>query len=188
MDLYQWTGINQQGKSLSARRYSPTISQLKNSLRRQGIKPIQVRKVQHLAIKFFKPRSKLFNITAFTRQFATMLNAGVHLVKALDIIASGQENLQNQYIILQLREAINQGDSLGHALSLQQRYFPTLYCQLITVGEQAGKLDTILSYLADYLEKMGRLRNTNDQSGQLSCQCVNHCPTRYQRLINFHRP
>jgi type IV pilus assembly protein PilC len=93
------------------------------------------------------------DIVIFTRQFSTMVDAGLPLVQCLEILGKGADNKNFGEIINRVKTDIETGANLSDALRRHPKTFDSLYCNLVEAGEAGGILDTILSRLADYIEK-----------------------------------
>jgi type IV pilus assembly protein PilC len=98
-----------------------------------------------------KVRAK--DISIFARQLATMMNAGVPLVQAFEIIGRGHENPGMQELILGVKSEVESGTSLSDALGKHPLHFDSLFCNLVNAGEHSGALDTLLDKIATYKEK-----------------------------------
>jgi len=98
------------------------------------------------------------DIVIFTRQFATMINAGLPLVQSLDILAKQSENKALQKIIGEVLYDVEAGHTLADAMRKQTKTFTDLYVNMVAAGEAGGILDTILLRLATFLEKADALR------------------------------
>ncbi len=98
------------------------------------------------------------DIALFTRQLATMMEAGVPLVQSFEIVADGMDNKTLQDMILKLKDEVSAGNSFAAAVRTQPRYFDDLFCNLIAAGEQSGTLETMLDQLATHKEKTEALR------------------------------
>lgn len=98
------------------------------------------------------------DIALFTRQLATMMEAGVPLVQSFEIVADGMDNQTMQDLIKKLRDEVSAGNSFAAAVRTQPRYFDDLFCNLIAAGEQSGTLETMLEQLATHKEKTEALR------------------------------
>ncbi len=98
------------------------------------------------------------DIVIFTRQFATMINAGLPLVQSLDILAKQSENKNLQKIIQQVLYDVESGQTLADAMRKQSKIFTDLYVNMVAAGEAGGILDTILLRLAAFLEKADALK------------------------------
>ncbi len=97
------------------------------------------------------------DLVIFTRQFSTMIDAGLPLVQCLEILGSQSPNPTFRGIIKAVREKVESGATLADALTEHPKVFDELYCQLVRAGEIGGILDTILSRLAAYIEKNDKL-------------------------------
>ncbi len=126
-------------------------------LRRQGINPLKVRKQ---AAALFKRKKKIIpkDVAVFTRQFATMIQAGIPIVQSFDIVGKGHDNPSMQDLLMSIKQDIESGTNLSVALGKHPLYFDSLYCNLVAAGEQAGILDTILQKVATYKEKIEAIK------------------------------
>jgi type IV pilus assembly protein PilC len=97
-------------------------------------------------------------IAIFTRQFSVMIDAGLPLVQCLEILGSQQENKTFQKILFQVRQDVESGSTLADALRKHPKAFDDLYSNMVAAGEVGGILDTILQRLAQYIEKVVKLR------------------------------
>ena len=103
-------------------------------------------------------RVKLKDVAVFSRQFATMINSGLSLLRALYILAEQTENAQLAGIVNQVRVDVEKGSSLSAALARQPKAFNRLYVSMVRAGEIGGVLDSVLVRLADTIEKQVELR------------------------------
>src|SRR6185295_4530657 len=99
------------------------------------------------------------DLQIFTRQLATMIDAGLPLVQCLDILASQTPNKIFQRILSQVKSSVEQGSTFSDALKRHPKVFDELYVNLVAAGEVGGILDTILNRLALYIEKSVKLRS-----------------------------
>ena len=129
-------------------------------LRRQQIVPVKVRqKPRDLSITMPWRRGKVSRreLAIFTRQFATMIDAGLPLVQCLDILGMQQENQGFKQVILRVKEDVETGSTFADALGKHPAVFDELFVNLVAAGEVGGILDTILARLAAYIEKAMKL-------------------------------
>jgi type IV pilus assembly protein PilC len=98
------------------------------------------------------------DIVIFTRQFATMINAGLPLVQSLDILAKQSENKTLRKVIEQVLYDVESGQTLADSMRTHSKVFPDLYVNMVAAGEAGGILDTILLRLAVFLEKADALK------------------------------
>jgi type IV pilus assembly protein PilC len=148
---FTWEGTDRAGKKVKGKVVSTTEAAVRSELRRQGVVATRVRKQSSL----LQTRGKVTpaDISIFSRQLATMMAAGIPLVQSFDIIGAGHENPAMQKLILAVKADVEGGSSLAAALAKHPLHFDDLYVNLVTAGEQAGALETLLDKIATYKEK-----------------------------------
>lgn len=153
--LYLWEGKDKRGKLIKGEIRASGESFVSATLRRQGITVIKVKKQSS-----FKSKGKVTDkdITLFTRQLATMLKSGVPLLQAFDIVGKGHSNQAVAKLLGDIKADVETGSSLSAAFRKYPIYFDNLFCNLISAGEQAGILDTLLDRLATYKEKIQAIK------------------------------
>lgn len=100
-----------------------------------------------------RKKVKLKDLTVFARQFATMINSGVSITRALAILAEQTDNPTLAEVIKQLRKDVEAGLSLSEALAKQEKIFPPIFINMVRAGEAGGVLDEVLLRLAEHFEK-----------------------------------
>ena len=147
---FLWEGKNKDGKLVRGEMRAASDSVVQARIRRQGITDTKVKKVR------FKSGSKITekDIALFTRQLATMMKSGVPLLQAFDIVGRGHSNPTVGKLLLDIKADVETGSSLSQAFRKFPLQFDALYCNLVSAGEQAGILDTLLDRLATYKEKI----------------------------------
>ncbi|MFH2055725.1 MAG: type II secretion system F family protein, partial [bacterium] len=100
---------------------------------------------------------KKVHISRFTRQFATMIGAGLPMVQCLEILAKQMESLEFRKIVADIQEGVSAGSTLSEAMGKHKKVFDDLYVNMVEAGEMGGALDTILVRLANYREKSDAL-------------------------------
>lgn len=158
LTLFTWEGTDKNGSRTKGEVTSRTETTAKAELRRQGIKPIKVKKKPKPLFGKSTKKITTKDIAVFSRQLATMLAAGVPLVQAFDIVGKGHENPSMQDLILGIKAHIEGGNTLAESLGKHPLYFDELFCNLVNAGEQAGVLETLLHKIADYKEKTETLK------------------------------
>ena len=153
--VFVWQGKTRQGNKLNGSMAAVDINMVRAKLRRQGLADIKVKK-QGLTLgsKPIKP----MDIAIFTRQMATMMQAGVPLLQSFNIIIEGLEKPNMRKLIEEVRNDIAGGNSFASALRKHPRYFDDLYCNLVESGETSGSLETLLARVATYKEKTEALK------------------------------
>ncbi|MFP4473570.1 MAG: type II secretion system F family protein, partial [Candidatus Omnitrophota bacterium] len=110
--------------------------------------------------KFHHKKVKLSDQITFARQLVTMLESGVTLLRALEIILDQVESRKFYGILRQVTDEVEQGESLSVALSKHPKYFDQFWVSLVEVGEAAGTMPKVLNRLAFYLEQQAKFRST----------------------------
>lgn len=127
-------------------------------LKRQRIIPTKL-KSKSKDISLFEKKVTTKDIVIFTRQFSTMINAGLPLVQCLDILSSQQPNPSFKKVLSQIKGDVEGGSTFADALGKHPKIFDGLYVNLVAAGEVGGVLDTVLNRLAVYMEKNEALKN-----------------------------
>jgi type IV pilus assembly protein PilC len=128
-------------------------------LREQGLTPLDVSKQgRGMNIELSAKKVKLKELAVFSRQFATMVNSGLPILRGLSILADQTKNTTLQKALAAARLDVEQGASLSQALQKHPKIFNDLYISMVRSGETGGSLDTTLLRLADTLENEVRLR------------------------------
>ena len=157
MDVYVWEGRSRKGTIEKGEISANNEAAVRMQLRRQQIQAIKIHtKPKDIlkSLKFLKSRRvKEKELVVFTRQFATMIDAGLPLVQCLEILASQQENTAFKEILQKVKGDVEAGSTFADALRKHPRVFNDLFCNLVAAGEAGGILDTILNRLAAYIEK-----------------------------------
>ncbi|MGF1511548.1 MAG: type II secretion system F family protein [Myxococcota bacterium] len=160
MPVYIWEGTTRAGEARTGLMEAANADVVTERLRAQQI---QASKVKRKPIEIHLPPIgsgvKAKELVVFTRQFATMIDAGLPLVQCLEILGSQQQNRHFKKIIDAVRVDVEQGATLADSLARHKKVFDELYVNLVAAGEVGGILDTILNRLAAYMEKAEKLRS-----------------------------
>jgi type IV pilus assembly protein PilC len=153
--IYEWEGKDRQGKPARGEVRAAGENQVQAHLRRQGLVPIKIKKQRLGSGKAIKAK----DIALFTRQLATMMQAGVPLLQSFDIVGRGHANPNVARLLNNIRTDVETGSSLSAAFRKHPQQFDNLYCNLVEAGEQAGILDKLLERLATYMEKTEAIKS-----------------------------
>lgn len=153
---FNYEGVDKKGKKIKGRIMAVSETAARADLRKQGVITKKLRKESQL----FKSGGKITteDIALFARQLATMLQAGIPMVQAFDIVGTGHDKPTMQKLILGVKADIESGTSLHEALAKQPLYFDDLFVNLVEAGEHAGALETLLDKIATYKEKTEALK------------------------------
>jgi len=159
MQVYKWEGKTRKGEVQRGEIEAPSEEAAKIQLRRQQIVPTSIKaKAKAGGSRFLKQRVGTKDLVVFTRQFATMIDAGLPLVQCLEILSAQQENKTFQAILREIKEDVEAGSTFAEALKKHPKVFDDLFVNMVAAGEMGGILDTILNRLAAYIEKTVRLK------------------------------
>jgi type IV pilus assembly protein PilC len=160
MPIYIWKARTRQGTLKKGEIEAVNEEAVMGQLRAQMLLPVSVKgKPKDISeyFPFLKPGISTKELVIFTRQFATMIDAGLPLVQCLQILGDQQSNSTFKAIIREVRSDVEQGSTFADALRKHPKPFDALYVNLVQAGEIGGILDTILNRLAVYLEKADAL-------------------------------
>jgi type IV pilus assembly protein PilC len=155
-----WKGRTPAGETLSGELVAEDKNELMAQLRKRRILVTSVtpKTVVHRELRLTKPKVTTRDQGVFTRQFATMINAGLPLVQCLSILGQQCDNVYFKKIILDVMSSVESGSTLAEAMGKHPNVFGKLYVNMVGAGEAGGVLDTIFQRLAVYLEKAEALR------------------------------
>ncbi len=158
--VYLWKGKTAKGEILSGEYEATDKSAVNEYLRKRRIVIVSVRKKPATAaLGFLKKKTVgVKDLSVFTRQFATMVNAGLPLVQCLDVLGRQLDKPHFKEVVLQVTADVESGSTLAEALEKHPRIFSDLYSNMIAAGEAGGILDVILGRLAVFLEKADALQ------------------------------
>jgi general secretion pathway protein F len=166
MPVFEYQGVDRFGKKLKGTLDADSLRVARQKLKSQGIFTTDIRagtKAESKATNSLNlsigsrkiPNAKL---AQETRQFATLVNAGIPIVEALQILGEQSSYTPLKKILIQVREQVEDGSSLAVAMGKFPRAFPRLYVNMITSGEASGTLDSVLVNLANHLEEQVELK------------------------------
>ncbi len=163
MAKFAWEGKNRSGAKVSGDIEAPNEAFVLAQLRRDQIAPTSIKKkgaafALNIPIPFRgEKKVSQKDLAVFTRQFATMIDAGLPLVQCLDILGAQQENPSFKKVLVRVKEDVESGSTFADALGKHPNVFDPLFINLVAAGEVGGILDTILSRLAEHIEKAMKL-------------------------------
>jgi len=164
-DTFQYKVKDKSGKVLEGSLEAENAQLVVSKLRSMGYVPIQIQQQgggaslqRELKIPGLSDRVKLKDVAVFSRQFATMINSGLSLLRSLYILAEQTESKPLAEIVNQVRMDVEKGASLSQALAKHPKAFNRLYVSMVRAGEVGGALDSVLLRLAETIEKQVELR------------------------------
>ncbi len=159
--VFEWSGKTGKGLVESGELTANSKDEVIAQLRRKNITATLVKpkeKTSALGKLSFGGGVSDKDIVVFTRQFATMIDAGLPLVQALDILSTQVENKTMAKALTAIKNDVESGSTYADALRKHPKVFTDLYANMVAAGESGGILDTILNRLANYIEKSMKLK------------------------------
>src|SRR3954467_9289869 len=154
MAMFEYTARNTTGQIQKGQLDVATKDDVSAYLRKNRLILVSVREApKQISLSMGGARIKTRDIVIFTRQFATMINAGLPLVQSLNILAAQTENKALREVTKAVVYDVESGNTLADAFSKHPKAFTDLYVNMVAAGEAGGILDTILLRLATFLEK-----------------------------------
>ena len=158
MAKWSYEGRTRTGELRKGSVEAPSHDAAMSKVRGMQLTPIRVRKALRLGEITIGSPVTIKDLVIFTRQFATMIDAGLPLVNCLEILGNQSENKRFGRVILNVKETVEGGSNLSDAMAQHPKVFDELFTNLVAAGEAGGILDTILNRQAAYLEKSAKLR------------------------------
>jgi type IV pilus assembly protein PilC len=158
MAKFQWEGVTRTGDVRRGTLVASDADEVERRLRAEQITPRKIRKAaaRQLSLSLGSGVSTR-DLLIFTRQLATMVDAGLPLVQCLEILSTQAENKAFAKVLHSVKTSVESGSTFSEALRKHPKVFDELYVNLVAAGEVGGILDTILSRLATYIEKSVKL-------------------------------
>jgi type IV pilus assembly protein PilC len=162
MPVFIWVAQSKKGRKLKGEIDAATeaiaLSQLKK--RNFTVKKLKPKPKDIFAnISFLKPKVTKKDLMVFTRQFSTMIDAGLPLVQGLTILGEQSENPTFKAVLKEITKDVEGGSTLAEAMKKHSKIFDALFVNLVAAGEMGGMLDTILRRLAQFIEKAEKLKS-----------------------------
>lgn len=167
MPVYEYSALSRAGKNVNGIIDADSAVAARQKLRVSGIFPVEVKESstkpkESLSTSLFSTslfkRVKPGELSAATRQLSILLGAGVALVASLDALISHVANPLLKKVFAQIKESVNEGNSLTSSLSQHPKIFSTIYVNMVRAGEASGSLDVVLDRLAEFSEHQQALR------------------------------
>jgi type IV pilus assembly protein PilC len=161
-DSYAYRVRTKEGRVLTGKMDADGEAAVASRLRSQGMIPVQITRDSKVSMKMeiniLPKKVKLKDLAIFSRQFATMINSGLSLLRTLNILSEQTDNPKLKETIGALRDDVERGSSLSGAMSKHPKVFTNLFVSMVKAGETGGQLDTVLTRLADNYEADYKLR------------------------------
>lgn len=161
MPDFVWRARSSAGMVVKGEMTAPNEFAVMARLKRMKFEKIKVKKKPKDIfenVPFLQPKVPTKEIVIFTRQFATMIDAGLPLIQCLEILANQQQNRTFKKVLTEVKQSVEGGNTLADSLKKHPKIFDELFVNLVRAGETGGVLDTILRRLSTFLEKSEALK------------------------------
>jgi general secretion pathway protein F len=165
MSVYEYTALDEKGRECKGFVDAMGIAAARQKLREEGVYPIEINQAADkkdttlsgvLGINLWQ-RVSTKDVSVFTRQLSTLLGSGIPLVPSLSVLIAQTKNPLLKQTLAQIREQVNEGNSLTQGLLNFPRIFPPLYVNMVRAGESSGTINLVLERLADFSENQQAL-------------------------------
>ncbi len=159
MPVYKYKAIDETGRTVQGIVDAESPKGATDKLKRQGVFLSSLNEVRQGKARSFNPFRgvKISELAITTRQFSTLISAGLPLEASLTALSEQTEDARLGEILTQVKDRVSEGSSLANALNEHRRVFSDLYINIVRAGEASGTLDIVLLRLADFLEKQAAL-------------------------------
>lgn len=161
MIVYLWKGKNPKKRTIKGEMEAKTVEEVRSNLLRRKITATSIKKKPKDLfenVAFLQPKVTDKDVIIFSRQFSTMIDAGLPLLQCLDILQAQQENPTFKRILKETKASVESGETFANSLGKFPKVFNELYVNMVAAGEAGGILDIILRRLSAYMEKMAKLK------------------------------
>ncbi|HSC34929.1 MAG TPA: type II secretion system inner membrane protein GspF [Thermodesulfobacteriota bacterium] len=159
MPVYKYKAIDETGRTVQGIVDAESPKGATDKLKRQGVFLSSLNEVRQGKARSFNPFRgvKISELAITTRQFSTLISAGLPLEASLTALSEQTEDARLGEILTQVKDRVSEGSSLANALNEHRSVFSDLYINIVRAGEASGTLDIVLLRLADFLEKQAAL-------------------------------
>lgn len=164
MGVFEYKGFSEQGKNVKGYIDADSIKSAKAKLRKSGVLPTEIneetKKLEEKTSVTFASLTEVISksdVALMTRQFATLINAGLPMIESLCALIEQLDNVRLKKIVTTIRERVNEGGAVADALLAYPNVFSNIYVNMVRAGEASGALDIVLLRLADFQESQVKL-------------------------------
>ncbi len=161
MPAFKYKAINSQGNTVNGLVDAESVKSASEKLKKEGVYVSDINQVEKASVgrfNFFN-RVNTAELAVTTRQFSTLISAGLPLEASLSTLSEQTEDKKLSQVFSQVRDRVSEGRSLANSLKDHSNVFSDIYISLVKAGEASGTLDVVLLRLADFLEKQSSLRS-----------------------------
>ena len=162
--VYKYKAIDNTGRPIEAEFHANTKDEVLSMLREKGYTPVKIELQEQKSkdvgdIGIFQKKVKIKDISVFCKQLYTMLNAGMPLSNALDVLADQTENKVLRLTTKDVYSQVQTGAVLSQAMKKHKKIFPNLLITMVEAGEMTGNLDNVLAKMSEHYEKENKINS-----------------------------
>ena len=162
--VYKYKAIDNTGRPIEAEFHANTKDEVLSMLREKGYTPVKIELQEQKSkdvgdIGLFQKKVKIKDISVFCKQLYTMLNAGMPLSNALDVLADQTENKVLRLTTKDVYSQVQTGAVLSQAMKKHKKIFPNLLITMVEAGEMTGNLDNVLAKMSEHYEKENKINS-----------------------------
>ena len=159
--VYKYKAIKENGDTVKGFFETESEEEVLLMLKSKNYMPVSIEKdiEKSSSIEIFKEKVKKKDLAVFTRQFFTMVDAGISIVRCLEILSVQTENKTLKKALGEMHLDLQKGITLSGAMNKYPKFFPPILINMVEAGEVSGNLDTILERMAVHFEKENKLEN-----------------------------
>jgi type IV pilus assembly protein PilC len=161
MPTYKWKGKNRYGDMVGGERVARSPEELAQGLQREqiAVSDISAKRIELKIPILRREKVRLKELAVYSRQLSVLIDAELPLIQSLTILAEQTKNKYFKRVINGIKDDVEAGSTLHQAKRKFPRVFDDLFCNLVASGEQSGSLDIMLRRLAEYLEKIVKIKS-----------------------------
>ena len=159
MAYYSYVATDVNGSTVRGKEYADDYLDLSEMLRQKNLFCTEYTEIQEKQADA-KYKFKTKDLAFICRQLASMLTAGISLVRSLHILYSQEENKKAKAALLEIYEDVQKGRSFSEAIQARPGVFPMLFVSMVAAGEASGNLDVIMTRVADYYLNQNKIMST----------------------------
>lgn len=159
--IYRYKAVTKEGRPIEGEFEADSKNEVINMLREKNYLPVNIEADSgaEAELNIFNPTVKKKDLAIFCRQFYTMIDAGIGIVRCLDILVMQTENKTLKKGLQAVYEDVQKGFTISSAMKKHEKIFPNILTNMVEAGEVSGNLDEIMARMADHFEKENRLEN-----------------------------
>lgn len=158
--IFKYKEIDKNGRITEGEMKAASQEEVVNNIRKKGSTPIKVEQMEQKSQPItFGGKIKLRDLSVYCKQLHTMLNAGMPMTTALNVLEGQSENKKLKIISAEMQSKVQSGSVLSEAMLDHQKAFPPLLITMVQAGEMTGKMDEVLGRMAEHYEKENKIRS-----------------------------